>query len=236
MTASGTTVYPGIYKAYCFKKNGQEISTYIPQLFGPVAVKIKDSIGVLPDPDNYGYVSFEGGDPSYPVWIGSTSSTPVTTTSLSNSYAGAFEYTGNQAITSTTDAYAMPFNVTDFSNKVDISNTSHVNIRSKGLYNVQWSGQFQNTDSQLGDIKVWIRKNGSDIAGTSGFVSIPNSHGGVPGHAVIGWNYFLQFNSNDYFELVWSSSNTAISLISYAAGTSPVNPSTSALILTVSMV
>jgi hypothetical protein len=69
MTASGTTVYPGVYKAYCFKKSGAEITVYIPQLFGPVPVPIKDATGLLPDTDTYGYVAFEGGDPTYPVWI-----------------------------------------------------------------------------------------------------------------------------------------------------------------------
>jgi hypothetical protein len=243
MTASGTTVYPGIYKAYCFKKHGQEINAYVPQLFGSVAITIRDSIGFLPNAGTYGYVSFEGGDPSYPVWLGTLASVNSSLIgpqgpqgAVPTSYYGAFEYTGRQAITSTTTAYAMPFDTTDFSSGVTISNTSHINIVNAGIYNIQWSGQFQNTDNSTEDIQIWLRVNNVDVPGSTGFVSIPAKHAGENGHTIVGWNYFLQFNANDYFEIMWAATNTTVSIESYAAGTTPTTPTTAAIILTVSMV
>lgn len=148
---------------------------------------------------------------------------------------GAFQDTTDQAITANT-ATAMTLNTTDYSNGVYLSNSSRMNVRNYGIYNLQWSGQFQNTDTQLHDVSVWIRKNGTDVAGSAGFISIPNSHGGVDGHIVVGWNYFVELAANDYVELYWSATNAAISLQYYPTQTSPTRPSTASLIATLNYV
>lgn len=149
---------------------------------------------------------------------------------------GAFQDTTDQTIASTTTAYAMTFNTTDYANGVSIESSSHLKVINAGVYNLQWSGQFQNTDTQLHDVSVWLRKNGTDVAGSTGFISIPNSHGGVDGHIIAGWNYFIELAANDYVELMWSATNTAISLQHYPAGTSPTRPTTASLIATLSYV
>ena len=86
---------------------------------------------------------------------------------------GAFQDLTDQTIASTTTAYAMTLNTTDYSNGVYLSNSSRMNVRNAGTYNFQWSGQFVNTDTQIQDISVWLRKNGTDITGSAGFISIP---------------------------------------------------------------
>ena len=73
MTASGTTVYPGLYKARCTANNGRTITVYIPQVFGTEPITISDLTGDLPTAGSFGYVSFEGGDAAYPVWVSSPS-------------------------------------------------------------------------------------------------------------------------------------------------------------------
>lgn len=153
-----------------------------------------------------------------------------------NAPYGAFQDTTDQTIASTTTAYAMALNTTDYSNGVYVSNTSRINVRNYGIYNLQWSGQFQNTDTQLHDVSVWLRKNGTDVTGSTGFISIPNSHGGVDGHIIVGWNYFIELNANDYIELMWSATNTAVSLQFYSAGTSPTRPTTASVIATMQYV
>ena len=148
---------------------------------------------------------------------------------------GAFQDLTDQAITANT-ATAMKFDTTDYSNAVYLSNTSRLNVRNYGIYNLQWSGQFQNTDSQIHDVSVWIRKNGSDVGGSTGFISIPNSHGGVSGNLIAGWNYFIELAANDYIELYWSATNASISLQHYPTQTSPTRPSTASLIATLNYV
>jgi hypothetical protein len=145
---------------------------------------------------------------------------------------GAFQSVADQTIASTTTAYAMTLDTTDFTNGVYLSNSSRMNVRNAGVYNFQWSGQFENTDSQDHDVNVWLRKNGTDIVGSNGLIAVPSKHGSVDGHIIAGWNYFLEFSANDYLELYWSAASTLISLQFYAAGTSPTRPSTASLITT----
>ena len=149
---------------------------------------------------------------------------------------GAFQSLVDQTIASTTTAYAMTLDTTDYADGVYISNSSRINVRNAGIYNLQWSGQFENSDTQLHDVSVWLRKNGTNIVGSTGFISVPNSHGGINGTIIAGWNYFLELAANDYIELYWSATSTQISLQFYPVGTSPTRPSTASLIATMQYV
>jgi hypothetical protein len=149
---------------------------------------------------------------------------------------GAFQSVVDQTLAAANTAYAMTLDTTDYSNGVTISNSSRINVKNAGVYNFQWSGQFQNTDTQEHDASVWLRKNGTNIVGSTGFIGIPSSHGGIDGHIVVGWNYFLELAANDYIELYWSAPSTQVSLQFYAAGTSPTRPTTASLIATMNLV
>ena len=149
---------------------------------------------------------------------------------------GAFQSLVDQTIASANTAYAMTLDTVDYSNGVTLSNSSRMNVKNTGVYNFQWSGQFNNSDSSLHDVSVWLRKNGADVVGSTGFISVPNSHGGVDGHAIVGWNYFLELAANDYIELWWSATNTSISLKHLPTQTSPTRPSTASLITTLNFV
>jgi len=149
---------------------------------------------------------------------------------------GAFQSVVDQTIASANTAYAMTLDTTDYSNGVTLSNSSRVNVKNAGVYNFQWSGQFQNTDTQEHDTSVWLRKNGTNVVGSTGLIGVPSSHGGIDGHTVVGWNYFLELAANDYIELYWSAQSTNVSLQFYAAGTSPTRPTTASLIATMNLV
>jgi hypothetical protein len=153
---------------------------------------------------------------------------------------GAFQSLVSQTTTADT-ATVMTFDTTDFASGVSVVGTNKIQVTNPGIYNLQWSGQFQNTDTQLQDVSVWLKKgNGagaaSDIAGSTGFISVPNKHGGVDGHVVTGWNYFVSMNADDYIQLWWSTTNAAVTLHYYPAQTGPIRPSTASLIATLSFV
>lgn len=149
---------------------------------------------------------------------------------------GAFQSVVDQTIASTTTAYAMTLDTTDYTNGVYLSNSSRMNVRNAGIYNLQWSGQFDNTDFQDHDAYVWLRKNGTNIVGSTGLVSIPSKHGSISGHIIAGWNFYLELAANDYIELYWSADSTTVSLQFYVAGTSPTKPSTASLVATMQYV
>ena len=147
---------------------------------------------------------------------------------------GAFSSDQDQTTTVNT-ATLMTFNTTDFSNQVSI-NTSKITVENAGIYNLQFSTQFSNANVGLQDVYIWLRQNGTDITGSTGFVSIPNSHGGTPGHSIIGWNYFLSMAENDYVEIYWSTTSADVTIQHLAASGTPTKPSTQSVVATLSFV
>jgi hypothetical protein len=147
---------------------------------------------------------------------------------------GAFSSDQDQTATINT-ATLMTLNTTDFSNQVSIA-SSKITVQNAGIYNLQFSTQFQNTNTAFQDVYIWLQQNGVDISGSTGFVSIPNRHAGTNGHAIVGWNYFLSMEANDYVEIYWSISNAAVSIQHLAASGSPTKPSTQSVVATMSFV
>jgi hypothetical protein len=123
---------------------------------------------------------------------------------------GAFQDSTDQTIVSTTTAYAVTLNTTDFSKGVTVENSSQITFKGGGVYNIQFSIQFANADTQIHDVDIWFRKNGTDIAGSNSQYSIPNSHGGIDGHLIAALNFYVQVNANDYVQIMWRSANTNV--------------------------
>lgn len=147
---------------------------------------------------------------------------------------GAFSSDQDQTTTANT-ATLMTLNTTDFSNEVSIA-SSKITAANAGIYNLQFSAQFTNTDTAFQDVYIWLKQNGTDITGSTGFVSIPNRHAGTDGHSIVGWNYFLSMNANDYVEIYWSVPNVAVSIQHLAASGTPTKPSTQSVVATLSFV
>ncbi len=49
---------------------------------------------------------------------------------------GAFQDSTDQTAANTTTAYAVTFNTTDYSNGIYVSNSSRLNVRNYGIYNI----------------------------------------------------------------------------------------------------
>lgn len=147
---------------------------------------------------------------------------------------GAFSSDQDQTATANT-ATLMTFNTTDFANDVSIS-SSEITVATAGIYNLQFSAQFVNTDTAFQDVYVWLRQNGVDIPGSTGFVSIPSRHAGTDGHAIVGWNYFLSMAANDYVEIYWSVPTIDVTIQHLAASGTPTKPSTQSVVATMSYV
>jgi len=147
---------------------------------------------------------------------------------------GAFSSNQDQVTTANT-ATLMTLNTTDFANDVSIS-SSKITVATAGIYNLQFSAQFVNTNTAFQDVYIWLRQNGVDIPGSTGFVSIPNRHAGTDGHAIVGWNYFLSMAANDYVEIYWSVPNVAVTIQHLAASGTPTKPSTQSVVATMSFV
>ena len=147
---------------------------------------------------------------------------------------GAFSSDQDQTAVANT-ATLMTFNTTDFANGVTIAN-SKITVATAGIYNLQFSAQFVNTDTAFQDVYIWLKQKGVDITGSTGFVSVPNRHAGTDGHTIVGWNYFLSMAASDYVEIYWSVPNTAVSIQHIPASGTPTKPSTQSVVATLSFV
>jgi len=162
-------------------------------------------------------------------WGSNTAPTPT-------GYYGAFQDNNTQSAPASNVGVAMIFNTVDLSNGVTVvtngTNLTRITFANTGVYNLQFSSQFQNSDTSLQDVTIWLRLNGVDVPGSSGFISVPNKHGSTNGHNIVSWNYLLDVVGGDYYELIWSTTDHVhVSMEYYPAGSPP--PSTASVILTV---
>ena len=145
-------------------------------------------------------------------------------------YYGAFQDTITQTAAAINTAYPVKLRVTDLSNQVTISNESKIKIANAGIYNIQFSLQLEKTGGSGNMIAdIWLRKNGTNINGTTGKVVLTGSANASP--IVAAWNYVISVSSNDSLELMWSTDNDKV-VIKAAPATSP-HPSVPSAILTV---
>jgi hypothetical protein len=89
---------------------------------------------------------------------------------------GSFLNTASQS-TTINAALVVAFDTTDLSSEITLVSNSRITVARAGVYNLQFKIQYQNTDTQIHDANIWLRKNGVDIADSNGAVAVPNYHG-----------------------------------------------------------
>jgi len=165
-------------------------------------------------------------------WTAQPAATPT-------GYYGAWQDDFTQTAAASNTGYAMIFRTVDLANGVSVvtngTNLTRITFANTGIYNLQFSSQFQNADNAQHDVTIWLRLNGTDVNGSSGLISVParkSAGAGNEGHVIAGWNYVLSVVAGQYYELVWSTSNfTNVTMQFYAAGSPP--PSAASVIMTV---
>ena len=156
-------------------------------------------------------------------------------------YYGAWQTDTTQTAAASNVGYPMRFEIADITpNGISIVNNgsgdpTRITFANTGIYNIQFSSQFQNIDNAEHNVTIWLRLNGTDVTGSSGFVQIPKRRAagvGNEGHVITSWNYVLSVVAGQYYELVWSTNNhTNVTMQFYAAGSPP--PSAASVIMTV---
>ena len=149
---------------------------------------------------------------------------------------GSFYDTTTQTATTANTAYAMTYNNTflradgsDLIYGVYLgTDTSQVYVDNTATYNFQFSAQLTNTSGGAHTISIWPRINGVDVDYSATQVLVS---GGSSAAVVAAWNFVINLQRNDYFQLMWSTTDTSAKLVSVAAS-SPV-PAIPSVILTV---
>lgn len=129
------------------------------------------------------------------------------------------------------------FNTADVTDGVTLAANSRLTVPIAGVYNFQWSGQFQNVENTIENVTVWLRIDGVDVPGSAGVISLAaRKTASIFARTIIGWNYFLTLTANQYVELVWLPSVATITVPSFPASVTPAHPSTASVIVTVNQV
>lgn len=136
---------------------------------------------------------------------------------------GTFYDTTTQTAAAINTAYAVTFDTTDLSFGVTRGTpTSRIYVDRPGVYNFQFSLQFSSTNSSAKDISVWADVNGTSIANSATKITMQGSSAAY----VAAWNFVFKLNAADYFRLMWSTTDTNVSILASAASSpAPAIPS-----------
>ena len=106
------------------------------------------------------------------------------------------------------------------------TNASRIKILNIGRYNIQFSLQVHQGNSS-GVVNLWLRKNGTDVPNSNTKFNVTANNP----YYVAAWNFFVEANPNDYYELIWSSTSatTHIEYVDTVAG----HPAVPSVILTI---
>lgn len=152
---------------------------------------------------------------------GVTAGTRITAYGTGSGGTGTYTVNTSQEVASTTITGDLP---------------SKITVDYAGLYNLQFSFQFVNTDTQIHDTDVWFRKNGTNIANSNSRFSVPNSHGGIDGHLIAALNFFLDMDPGDFVEIMWHTDDVQVLIEQLPTAASPTRPATPSAIVTMSYV
>lgn len=155
---------------------------------------------------------------------------------INNPY-GAYQSNVSQTVATINTPTLIAFDVVDFENGMHRNVGNGLHVEQSGLYNVQFSLQVTNTDTQAHDAAVWLRKNGVDYPFSNSVFTISGTHGGQPGYHVVAANFYISMLADDYVELWWSTNSTQVILNALPAITTPfITPGAPSAVCTITFV
>lgn len=113
-----------------------------------------------------------------------------------------------------------------------VASNSRITFKKPGVYNLEFSAQFDRPSSGSDIVYIWLKKNGSAVSNSNTSLAIVDN----PGRHVAAWNWVFTAAANDYYEIVWSCSNTSVRILAETSLTGPSRPDVPSLIVTVTEV
>lgn len=149
---------------------------------------------------------------------------------LDVAYGSFYDTTDQSAVINTVTP--IKYGTTDLSSGITIANDgsgnkTFITFANAGIYDISTNLQFLNSDTTEHAIKVWFRKNGTDISNSASLFSVPKAADG--GVAIFEINLIVNLAAGDILQVVWVIPNVAVTL-NYSAPTvspyaSPAVPS-----------
>jgi hypothetical protein len=150
---------------------------------------------------------------------------------------GAWQDSTTQSAASTTSAYAITLNTTDYAEGITLQSSSQFKVTYSGIYNIQFSLQLSNLANSTENVDVWFRVNGTDVPKSNSMFGLaPRKTSTDPYHVIAALNYFASLTANDYVQIMWATTSTSVTIEAQGTKTSPTRPSTPSAIVTMQYV
>jgi len=157
---------------------------------------------------------------------GINAQTPLSAIRAYGSVYGAWSSSATQT-GSISAGTVMTISQTDASGGINAVSTSQFTVPNTGVYNLQFSSQFTNSESTQEDVAIWVKISGADLANSASIVTVAGrKNPATPGKLIAGWNFFLTMTAGQYAQLAWqpTSANVTMQAIT-ATATYPAVPS-----------
>jgi hypothetical protein len=162
---------------------------------------------------------------------------PAGNTFIGGDYGSFYDIT-TQTISNIALAYKVPIGNTSISSGVSISN-SNIVVTTSGVYDIQYSIQFTNTDNANHDIDVWVRINNINLPDSNSRFTIHSRNsnpGGAMGKLIAVTPIVTSLNASDTVQIMWATDDIGIAITTFAEQTSPIRPKTPGVIVYVNQI
>lgn len=148
-------------------------------------------------------------------------------------YLNAFSTTTQYNSGTANTALRMNFDTVSDSNAISIRSGNEIVFTQSGMYNVQFSAQFDKADAGNDDFDVWFSLNSGNIANSNSQYTLAGNNAKM----IAALNFFQPITaSGQYMSLMWNSANEHTRLLYIATQTGPDRPATPSVIVTVNKV
>lgn len=128
---------------------------------------------------------------------------------------GLFYHTGSQTLAAANTGYPVQFNQTYLSNAIRVVGGTQITADIGGVYNFQYSGCVESTNSSSKNVYLWIARNGTPIRfSTNGYTLV-----GAGTLGVIARQFNIDLQVGDYIELYWAATDVNVTLTTKSAAT-----------------
>lgn len=229
--SSGTSGVNLYYGSFIFDSE-TALTSAIPNPSSTAAIQVTSTAGF----SSSGYIKIDAEIIQY-TGTTATSFTGITrgiATSSASSHSIGSNVTQAQWSPALTPAQVI-LDVTDLSNGVTLSGVGDITIANAGIYNIQFSIQFQNFGNDYADAAVWFNVNGSAVPKSASHTTISQSHSSSPGSIIMTVNIFYTFGAGDVVSLWWRNVRGLATITSIASEGATV-PQSPGVILTVNKI
>jgi hypothetical protein len=104
---------------------------------------------------------------------------------------------------------------------ISVTTGSRITMGHTGVYDIEFSAQIDKTDPGSDDIDIWLAKNGANLAWTNTTQTLVGS---TEEKYIAAWNFIVSAAAGDYFELMWSSADVNMQIVSVPDAVGPARP------------